>query len=70
MILSHACLPCSFHEMAMYDLPASINYILQRTGQEQLYYVAYSQGTTTGTEEESRAWQGHTSCALPAWKCS
>ncbi|KAL9846690.1 lysosomal acid lipase/cholesteryl ester hydrolase-like isoform 1-T1 [Geothlypis trichas] len=38
----------SFHEMAMYDLPASINYILQRTGQEQLYYVAYSQGTTTG----------------------
>ncbi|NWH60263.1 LIPM Lipase, partial [Geococcyx californianus] len=38
----------SFHEMAMYDLPAIINYILQETGQEQLYYVAYSQGTTTG----------------------
>ncbi|XP_050567932.1 lipase member M-like [Cygnus atratus] len=38
----------SFHEMAMYDLPATINYILQKTGQEQLYYVAYSQGTTTG----------------------
>lgn len=38
----------------MYDLPATINYILQKTGQEQLYYVAYSQGTTTGTEEESR----------------
>uniref|UniRef100_A0A8D0FM59 AB hydrolase-1 domain-containing protein n=1 Tax=Strix occidentalis caurina TaxID=311401 RepID=A0A8D0FM59_STROC len=38
----------SFHEMAMYDLPAMINYILQKTGQEQLYYVAYSQGTTTG----------------------
>uniref|UniRef100_A0A8D2PW35 Lipase n=1 Tax=Zosterops lateralis melanops TaxID=1220523 RepID=A0A8D2PW35_ZOSLA len=37
-----------FHEMAMYDLPATINYILQKTGQEQLYYVAYSQGTTTG----------------------
>jgi len=35
--------------MAMYDLPATINYILQKTGQEQLYYVAYSQGTTTGT---------------------
>lgn len=45
---------CSFHEMAMYDLPATINYILQKTGQEQLYYVAYSQGTTTGTGEESR----------------
>ncbi|NXT77745.1 LIPM Lipase, partial [Zapornia atra] len=38
----------SFHEMAMYDLPATINYILQKTGQDQLYYVAYSQGTTTG----------------------
>ncbi|XP_051474210.1 lipase member M-like [Apus apus] len=38
----------SFHEMAMYDLPATINYILQKTGQEQLYYMAYSQGTTTG----------------------
>uniref|UniRef100_A0A8C8BHT9 Partial AB-hydrolase lipase domain-containing protein n=1 Tax=Otus sunia TaxID=257818 RepID=A0A8C8BHT9_9STRI len=38
----------SFHEMAMYDLPAMINYILQKTGQEQLFYVAYSQGTTTG----------------------
>uniref|UniRef100_A0A8B9G8R0 Lipase n=1 Tax=Amazona collaria TaxID=241587 RepID=A0A8B9G8R0_9PSIT len=37
-----------FHEMAMYDLPATINYILQKTGQEQLYYVAHSQGTTTG----------------------
>ncbi|KAM6091997.1 LOW QUALITY PROTEIN: putative lysosomal acid lipase/cholesteryl ester hydrolase [Theristicus caerulescens] len=38
----------SFHEMTMYDLPATINYILQKTGQEQLYYVAYSQGTITG----------------------
>uniref|UniRef100_H0Z3B2 Lipase n=1 Tax=Taeniopygia guttata TaxID=59729 RepID=H0Z3B2_TAEGU len=38
----------SFHEMGMYDLPACINYILQKTGQEQLYYVAYSQGTTAG----------------------
>ncbi|XP_010190668.1 PREDICTED: lysosomal acid lipase/cholesteryl ester hydrolase-like [Mesitornis unicolor] len=38
----------SFHEMAMYDLPATINYILRKTGQEQLYYVAFSQGTTTG----------------------
>ncbi|NWX15041.1 LIPM Lipase, partial [Aegotheles bennettii] len=38
----------SFHEMAMYDLPATINYILQKTGQEQLYYVGYCQGTTTG----------------------
>lgn len=38
----------------MYDLPATINYILQKTGQEQLYYVAYSQGTTTGTYDGIR----------------
>uniref|UniRef100_A0A8B9J0S1 Partial AB-hydrolase lipase domain-containing protein n=1 Tax=Amazona collaria TaxID=241587 RepID=A0A8B9J0S1_9PSIT len=48
VILLCAHFHCSFHEMAMYDLPATINYILQKTGQEQLYYVAHSQGTTTG----------------------
>ncbi|XP_073934909.1 lysosomal acid lipase/cholesteryl ester hydrolase isoform X2 [Castor canadensis] len=36
----------SFDEMAKYDLPASINYILSKTGQEQIYYVGHSQGTT------------------------
>lgn len=39
----------SFDEMANYDLPASINFILNKTGQEQLYYVGHSQGTTIGT---------------------
>ncbi|POI28703.1 hypothetical protein CIB84_007547 [Bambusicola thoracicus] len=34
----------SFHEMAIYDLPAMINFVLQKTGQKQLYYVGYSQG--------------------------
>jgi hypothetical protein len=38
----------SFDEMAKYDLPASINYILSKTGQEQIYYVGHSQGTTIG----------------------
>ncbi|XP_048194702.1 lysosomal acid lipase/cholesteryl ester hydrolase-like [Perognathus longimembris pacificus] len=38
----------SFDEMAKYDLPASIDYILNKTGQEQLYYVGYSQGSTIG----------------------
>lgn len=38
----------SFDEMARYDLPASINYILNKTGQEQLYYVGHSQGCTIG----------------------
>ncbi|KAM6442297.1 lysosomal acid lipase/cholesteryl ester hydrolase isoform 2-T4 [Liasis olivaceus] len=36
----------SYDEMAMYDLPASINFILNKTGQEQLFYVGHSQGTT------------------------
>ncbi|XP_034518295.1 lysosomal acid lipase/cholesteryl ester hydrolase isoform X2 [Ailuropoda melanoleuca] len=38
----------SFDEMAHYDLPASINFILNKTGQEQAYYVGHSQGTTIG----------------------
>ncbi|XP_067409061.1 lysosomal acid lipase/cholesteryl ester hydrolase-like [Emydura macquarii macquarii] len=36
----------SFHDMGKYDLPAMINFILQKTGQKQLYYVGYSQGCT------------------------
>ncbi|XP_053438545.1 lysosomal acid lipase/cholesteryl ester hydrolase [Nycticebus coucang] len=38
----------SYDEMAKYDLPASVNFILNKTGQEQLYYVGHSQGTTIG----------------------
>uniref|UniRef100_A0A7M4ETB3 Lipase n=1 Tax=Crocodylus porosus TaxID=8502 RepID=A0A7M4ETB3_CROPO len=36
----------SYDEMAKYDLPAVINFIVQKTGQEQVYYVGHSQGTT------------------------
>ncbi|KAJ8789280.1 hypothetical protein J1605_021807 [Eschrichtius robustus] len=38
----------SLDEMAKYDLPATINFIIEKTGQERLYYVGHSQGTTTG----------------------
>ncbi|NXT62180.1 LICH hydrolase, partial [Chaetops frenatus] len=38
----------SFDEMAKYDLPAMINFIEQKTGQKQLYYIGHSQGTTIG----------------------
>ncbi|EGV91924.1 Gastric triacylglycerol lipase [Cricetulus griseus] len=38
----------SFDEMAKYDLPATIDFIVQKTGQEKLHYVGHSQGTTIG----------------------
>ncbi|XP_032087579.1 lipase member N-like [Thamnophis elegans] len=38
----------SFHEMGYYDIPAVINFILNKTKQPQLYYVGHSEGTTAG----------------------
>ncbi|CAK9298223.1 unnamed protein product [Gordionus sp. m RMFG-2023] len=35
----------SFDEMARYDIPAFINFILKKTSREYLYYVGHSQGT-------------------------
>merc|ERR1711976_41261 len=37
----------SFWEMAVYDHPAIIDYILEETGAEQLHYAGYSMGTMT-----------------------
>lgn len=36
----------SWDEIGRYDLPASIDYILNVTGKEKLHYIGYSQGTT------------------------
>ncbi|XP_050735948.1 lipase 3-like [Eriocheir sinensis] len=36
----------SWDEMAKYDVPSSIDYILATTGREDLYYVGWSMGTT------------------------
>lgn len=33
--------------MGYYDLPATIDYILQTTGQENMFYIGHSQGTTS-----------------------
>ncbi|XP_053805020.1 lipase member M-like [Vidua chalybeata] len=38
----------SFHEMAMYDLPAMVGYILMQTEQEQLFYIGHAQGSSLG----------------------
>lgn len=36
----------SWHEIGQIDLPAMINYALDRTGKTKLHYVGHSQGTT------------------------
>ncbi|XP_055715506.1 lipase 3-like [Phlebotomus papatasi] len=36
----------SWHEIAMFDLPAMIDYVLKHTGQKKLHYIGFSQGTT------------------------
>lgn len=46
--------PCSYDEMARFDLPAVIDFILQKTGQENIYYVGYSQGTTMGRFQKNQ----------------
>ncbi|XP_068748614.1 gastric triacylglycerol lipase-like [Montipora capricornis] len=43
----------SFDEMARYDLPAMLEYVLQTTSQTSLHYVGHSQGTTMGFAEFS-----------------
>uniref|UniRef100_A0A182JI73 AB hydrolase-1 domain-containing protein n=1 Tax=Anopheles atroparvus TaxID=41427 RepID=A0A182JI73_ANOAO len=36
----------SWHEMGYYDLPATVDRILELTHSKRLYYIGYSQGTT------------------------
>lgn len=37
----------SWHEIALYDVTATIDYVLKQTKQEKLFYIGHSQGTTT-----------------------
>uniref|UniRef100_A0ABD2W8F1 AB hydrolase-1 domain-containing protein n=1 Tax=Trichogramma kaykai TaxID=54128 RepID=A0ABD2W8F1_9HYME len=37
----------SWHEIGVYDIPAMIDYILEKTQQTSLHYIGYSQGTST-----------------------
>lgn len=36
----------SFHEIGVYDIPAVIDFILMTTGEEKLFHIGHSQGTT------------------------
>ncbi|KAJ4452179.1 hypothetical protein ANN_03697, partial [Periplaneta americana] len=36
----------SWHEMGVHDLPAVIDYIIQETGEEKIFYAGHSMGTT------------------------
>ncbi|NWU81220.1 LIPM Lipase, partial [Onychorhynchus coronatus] len=38
----------SFHEMAIYDLPAMVGFIILQTEQEKLFYVGHAQGSSLG----------------------
>ncbi|XP_023173418.2 lipase 1-like isoform X2 [Drosophila hydei] len=37
----------SFHELALFDLPITIDYVLQLTNYTNLHYIGHSQGTTS-----------------------
>lgn len=36
----------SFHEIGIYDLPATIDFVLNKTKSKKIFYVGFSQGTT------------------------
>lgn len=37
----------SFHEIGLYDLPAMINFMLQRTSRTKTFYIGHSQGASS-----------------------
>jgi len=37
----------TWDEMAKYDLPTELDYVLEKTGKEKIYYIGHSMGTTT-----------------------
>lgn len=45
-IMQHFFFFISFHELGVYDVPATIDYILEATGQDGLYIIGHSRGTT------------------------
>lgn len=35
----------TFHEIAVFDLPAMTDYVISKTGQEKIFFIGHSQGT-------------------------
>ena len=44
----------SWDEMARYDLPTMVNFVVNHTRQKQLYYIGHSQGTLTAFAHASQ----------------
>ncbi|NXO74000.1 LICH hydrolase, partial [Phainopepla nitens] len=38
----------SFDEMGKYDIPAELNFIMNKTGQKHVYYIGHSEGSAAG----------------------
>lgn len=55
----------SFHEMAIYDVPAMVNFILQHTGQEKLFYIGHAQGNSLGEWEQGAGCAKSLLCVMP-----
>ena len=45
---------CSWDEMAKYDLPAMIDFVLKTSGVPKLFYIGHSQGTLMAFAHASR----------------
>lgn len=50
--------------MAKYDLPSIIDFIVNKTGQEKLYFVGHSLGTTIGMFTKFNVLQESESCRV------
>ncbi|CDW91414.1 carboxylic ester hydrolase [Stylonychia lemnae] len=49
----------TLHEMGQYDVPANLNYIMEKTGFDQVIYIGHSQGTTQWFIANSLYWDIH-----------
>lgn len=46
----------SWHEIGVFDIPSTIDYILDQTNQTKLSYVGHSQGEKTTKNVHTRNW--------------